>query len=120
VRRDTWVAVVGSDVIGAANYADAAKDCERNQRIEMLDRGYLVTIDEFDPSSVGPLTISGTWTFDVVTDAGTGTPTVTLKQDGEKLTGHYSSQTLGEADLTDGTPATAAFCTILSSNERAS
>ena len=44
--------------------------------------------------------ISGTWIFDVVTDAGTGTPTVTLKQDGEKLTGHYSSQTLGEADLT--------------------
>jgi hypothetical protein len=44
--------------------------------------------------------ISGTWIFEVVTDAGTGTPTVTLKQDGEKLTGHYSSQTLGEADLT--------------------
>src|SRR5262249_56364161 len=44
--------------------------------------------------------ISGQWTFEVVTDAGTGTPTVTLKQDGEKLTGHYSSQTLGEADLT--------------------
>jgi hypothetical protein len=44
--------------------------------------------------------ISGAWTFEVVTDAGTGTPTVTFKQDGEKLTGHYSSQTLGEADLT--------------------
>src|SRR5258705_12523273 len=44
--------------------------------------------------------ISGTWMFEVQTDAGTGTPTVTLKQDGEKLTGHYSSQTLGEADLT--------------------
>jgi hypothetical protein len=44
--------------------------------------------------------ISGTWIFEVQTDAGTGTPTVTLKQDGEKLTGHYSSQTLGEADLT--------------------
>src|SRR5262249_36997426 len=44
--------------------------------------------------------ISGQWTFEVVTDAGGGTPTVTLKQDGEKLTGHYSSQTLGEADLT--------------------
>jgi hypothetical protein len=44
--------------------------------------------------------ISGTWIFEVMTDAGTGTPTVTLKQDGEKLTGHYSSQTLGEADLT--------------------
>jgi hypothetical protein len=31
---------------------------------------------------------------------GTTMPTVTLKQDGEKLTGHYSSQTLGEADIT--------------------
>jgi len=37
---------------------------------------------------------------------GTGTPTVTLKQDGEKLTGHYSSQTLGEADLTGSVKGT--------------
>jgi len=44
--------------------------------------------------------VSGTWIFDVTTDAGTGTPTVTLKQDGEKLSGHYSSSNLGEADLT--------------------
>ena len=44
--------------------------------------------------------ISGTWLFSVVTDAGTGTPTVTLKQSGDSLTGHYSSQLLGEADLT--------------------
>ena len=44
--------------------------------------------------------VTGKWTFTVQTDAGTGTPTVTLKQDGEKLTGHYSSQVLGEADLT--------------------
>jgi hypothetical protein len=44
--------------------------------------------------------LSGKWAFTVQTDAGTGSPTVTLKQDGEKLTGHYSSPTLGEADLT--------------------
>lgn len=44
--------------------------------------------------------LTGKWIFDVVTDAGTGTPTVTFKQAGEKLSGHYSSQTLGEADLT--------------------
>ena len=44
--------------------------------------------------------VTGKWAFTVQTDAGTGTPTVTLKQEGEKLTGHYSSQTLGEADLT--------------------
>ena len=43
--------------------------------------------------------LTGTWVFEVTTDQGGGTPTVTLKQDGEKLTGHYSSSTLGEADL---------------------
>ena len=43
--------------------------------------------------------ITGAWIFSV--DTGTiGTPTVTFKQDGEKLTGHYSSATLGEADFT--------------------
>jgi hypothetical protein len=44
--------------------------------------------------------VSGKWLFTVTTAAGNGTPTVTLKQDGEKLTGHYSSETLGEAELT--------------------
>ena len=44
--------------------------------------------------------VTGTWLFDVQTGAGGGTPTVTLKQDGEKLSGHYSSQTFGEVDLT--------------------
>ncbi len=44
--------------------------------------------------------LSGAWTFDVMTDAGGGQPTVTLKQDGMKLTGHYSSQTFGEQELT--------------------
>src|SRR5215212_4729812 len=43
--------------------------------------------------------LTGKWLFNVTTDAGTGTPTVTLKQQGDSLTGHYSSQTLGEADL---------------------
>ena len=43
--------------------------------------------------------VTGKWLFTVETSAGSGTPTLTLKQDGEKLTGHYSGQ-LGEADLT--------------------
>ena len=46
------------------------------------------------------LNITGKWVFEVQTDAGTGTPTVTFKQDGDKVSGHYSSMTLGEADLT--------------------
>ena len=44
--------------------------------------------------------VTGKWAFTVQTSAGSGTPTVTLKQDGEKLTGRYSSANLGEADLT--------------------
>jgi len=43
--------------------------------------------------------VTGAWAFEVQTQAGTGTPQVTFKQDGEKLTGHYSSSLLGEADL---------------------
>ena len=47
----------------------------------------------------GKIDVTGKWLFTVTTDAGTGTPTVTLKQQGDTLTGHYSSQVLGEADL---------------------
>jgi len=43
--------------------------------------------------------VTGKWVFNVTTQAGTGTPTVTLKQQGDSLTGHYSSQTLGETEL---------------------
>ncbi len=45
------------------------------------------------------LDISGTWSFEVQTEAGAGSPTIVFKQDGENLTGHYSG-TLGEADFT--------------------
>lgn len=43
--------------------------------------------------------VTGGWAFDVQTDQGGGTPTITFKQDGEKLTGKYVGQ-LGSADLT--------------------
>lgn len=43
--------------------------------------------------------VTGKWVLDVQTDAGTGNPTLLLKQDGEKLTGRYSGQ-LGDTDLT--------------------
>jgi hypothetical protein len=48
-----------------------------------------------------PVDISGAWAFEIQIGGGTtGTPTVTFKQDGEKLTGTYSSQVLGEHQLT--------------------
>ena len=43
--------------------------------------------------------ITGKWLFSVTSDLGTGTPTVTFKQAGDSLTGHYSSATFGEADF---------------------
>jgi hypothetical protein len=43
--------------------------------------------------------LTGEWVFEVQTDQGSGSPTIVLKQDGEKLTGRYKGQ-LGEADLT--------------------
>ena len=43
--------------------------------------------------------VSGAWTFTIQSGQGTGTPTVTFNQQGETLTGHYSSMMFGEADL---------------------
>ena len=43
--------------------------------------------------------VTGEWAFTVETDQGGGTPIITFKQDGEKLTGKYAGQ-LGNADLT--------------------
>ena len=49
-------------------------------------------------AQAGKTDLTGKWVFNVETGAGSGTPTMTFKQEGEKLTGHYSGQ-LGEADL---------------------
>ena len=43
--------------------------------------------------------VTGKWAFTVETGAGSGTPTMTFTQDGEKLTGKYNGQ-FGETDLT--------------------
>jgi hypothetical protein len=43
--------------------------------------------------------VTGKWAFSVETAAGSGNPTLTMKQDGEKITGHYTGQ-LGESDFT--------------------
>jgi hypothetical protein len=42
--------------------------------------------------------ISGSWKFTVETDAGSGNPSFTFKQDGEKLTGTYKGL-FGEAKV---------------------
>ena len=43
--------------------------------------------------------LTGKWAFSVVTENGTGTPTVTLRQKGDSLTGTYASARMGERPL---------------------
>ena len=50
-------------------------------------------------ASGGAANISGVWNFAVETQAGSGSPTFTFKQDGENLSGTYKGQ-FGEAPLT--------------------
>jgi hypothetical protein len=47
----------------------------------------------------GAANISGAWDFAVETSGGSGSPSFTFKQEGEKLTGTYKGQ-FGEAPLT--------------------
>jgi lipopolysaccharide export system protein LptA len=47
-----------------------------------------------------PVDVSGNWALTVETSAGTGNPSVEFKQDGETLTGNYSSQVFGEQKVT--------------------
>jgi hypothetical protein len=43
--------------------------------------------------------VTGKWAFSVITENGTGTPTVVLKQEGEKLTGTYESSRMGVRNI---------------------
>ena len=47
-----------------------------------------------------PADVAGAWALTVETQGGTGSPSVTFKQDGEKLTGMYSSAVFGEQKVT--------------------
>ena len=63
--------------------------------------GVLALVALFAASAAAQgVNVTGKWLFNVDTGQGTGQPTVTFTQEGEKLKGHYSSQTLGEADFT--------------------
>jgi hypothetical protein len=53
-----------------------------------------------DGAKPAAIDVSGTWGLEVNTPAGTGTPTLVLNQDGEKLSGMYKSNQFGEAPIT--------------------
>lgn len=43
--------------------------------------------------------VTGKWTLTVQSDNGTSTPQMTVVQKGDSVTGHYTSQLLGEVDF---------------------
>lgn len=45
------------------------------------------------------LDLTGKWAYAVVTENGTGTPTITIKQRGDSLSGTYESSRMGELAL---------------------
>lgn len=53
----------------------------------------------FSVKAQNTINVSGNWTMEVQTDAGSGSPTFVLKQEGEKITGSYTGQ-LGESAVT--------------------
>ena len=76
-------------------------------------RGAAVTVQD------KPADVAGTWAITVETGGGTGNPTLTLKQDGEKLTGIYASQVFGEQKVTGtikGNAITFSFTASLEGN----
>lgn len=60
----------------------------------------VLTLATLSARAQAKIDISGTWVFTIQADAASGTPTVTLKQEGERVTGHISSPSMGEQDFT--------------------
>ena len=65
----------------------------------MLATGIAVAIAGAIEVSAQAVDLSGAWTFTVTIDTGVTYPEVLLEQDGEKLTGRYSSDALGQSPV---------------------
>ncbi|HEY7286434.1 MAG TPA: hypothetical protein VH497_13375 [Vicinamibacterales bacterium] len=79
----------------------------------------VVSLGSIAMAQAAKVDLTGKWIFNVQTEAGAGTPTITLKQDGEKLTGHYNGQ-LGDVDVTGsvkGSDFTFGFSSDLQGNK---
>jgi len=63
----------------------------------MLRRAALIAL--LAAATVVAADVTGKWQFQVKSKIGNGTPTVTLKQSADKLSGKYSG-TIGQADVT--------------------
>ena len=57
-----------SVAIGTGSSMGSPTVTEQNQRLEMEERGYLITKNQYDPVSVGGLRIEGVWGFSASND----------------------------------------------------
>jgi hypothetical protein len=88
----------GAAIKGSADYGGLAEGEFSAKRAS--DASAITTKAPASANSASDKTdISGTWIFQVESSAGSGSPTFTFKQDGEKLTGQYKGA-FGEAPLT--------------------
>jgi hypothetical protein len=90
----------GDTIKGAVDFGGFAQDEWNAKRATAATAaGSTSAAAVSNPKSNEKVNITGAWTFQVETQAGSGSPTFTFKQEGEKLTGKYKG-TFGEADLT--------------------
>ncbi len=90
-------ALDGASIKGSADYGGLA-DGEFNAK-RPSDAGTTTKAPADAAAASDKTDISGAWVFQVESSAGSGSPTFTFKQDGEKLAGQYKGA-FGEAPLT--------------------
>lgn len=88
----------GSSIKGSADYGGLA-DGEFSAKRASEATATTTKAPANTTSGSDKTDISGAWAFQVETSAGSGSPTFTFKQEGEKLTGQYKGA-FGEAPVT--------------------
>ncbi|MBO0722735.1 MAG: hypothetical protein J2P41_18065 [Blastocatellia bacterium] len=90
----------GDTIKGAVDFGGFAQDEWSAKRASASAGAATATAaSAAEPKSADKIDLTGAWNFTVETQAGSGNPTFTFKQEGEKLTGKYKGA-FGEADLT--------------------
>jgi len=91
--------LVGDSIKGKADFGGLAEGDWSGKRGTMSAAVAAPAAPATGAQSSDKVDVTGTWAFAVETSQGSGSPTFTFKQDGEKLTGQYKGA-FGEAPLT--------------------
>ena len=91
--------VDGDSIKGAADFGGFAQDEWSAKRAAGAAPAASAAPAAAPASSGDKVDVTGSWSVEVETQAGSGAPSFTFKQEGDKLTGKYKGA-FGEADLT--------------------